>query len=200
MRYMHALTPAIGLILLVACPAGLPAQVVSEDRRATEAVAAHDAAAASDFSSRTNPSSSGAEPLPLKPRASDGHAGPGKQADGLQSLTTIGGSLAVVLGIFFAIVWMLRRASPKGFGTLPAEVFEVLGRAPLANHQQVHLLRLGNKLLLVSVAAAGGASALAEITDSAEIERLDDLCRQARPSSPTAALRQVFKRVEDGNV
>jgi flagellar protein FliO/FliZ len=193
---MHALRPTIGLILLAAWPAGLLAQVVSEEKRATEAVGTH---AADELSPRSTPSSSSAEPLLLKRRASDGHADSGKRADGLQSLMTIGGSLAVVLGIFFAVVWMFRRASPKAFGTLPAEVFEVLGRAALANHQQVHLLRLGNKLLLVSVAAVGGASTLAEITDPAEIERLADLCRQARPSSPTAALRQVFKRAEAGN-
>ena len=55
-----------------------------------------------------------------------------------------------MLGIFFLVVWLLRRASPRGPAALPGEAFEVLGRAPLANRQQAHLLRCGNKLLLVS--------------------------------------------------
>ena len=125
---------------------------------------------------------------------------PSKPPGGLQSVTTVGGSLAVVLGIFFLIVWLLRRASPGGLGILPAEAFEVLGRAPLANRQQVHLLRCGNKLLLVAVAGAGaGAKTLTEITDPAEVDRLAGLCRQARPGSPAATFRQVFRQVEDRN-
>jgi flagellar biogenesis protein FliO len=90
---------------------------------------------------------------------------------------------------------MLRRTSAAGFGSLPCEAFEVLGRAALANHQQVHLLRCGAKLLLVSVTAAG-AQTLTEITDPAEVERLAGLCRQARPSGAATAFRQVFRPAE----
>ena len=124
------------------------------------------------------------------------HSETSKLPGGLSSFTTVGGSLAVVLGIFLLIVWVLRRASPGGAGILPAEAFEMLGRAPLANHQQVHLLRCGNKLLLVAVAAAGAAprKTLTEITDPAEVDRLAGLCRRARARQrPTATFRQVFR-------
>jgi flagellar biogenesis protein FliO len=115
---------------------------------------------------------------------------PGKKPDGTPSLVAVFGSLALVLGIFFALVWMLRRASP-GAGVLPAEVFEVLGRAPLANRQQAHLLRCGNKLLLVSTGAAG-TEPLTEITDPSEVERLTNLCRESRPAAATTALGRMF--------
>lgn len=118
---------------------------------------------------------------------------PDKQPGGIQSALTVGGSLAVVLGIFFAIVWVLRRASPNGFGTLPGAAFEVLGRAALANRQQVHLLRCGNKILLVSVTATG-AQTLTEITDPSEVERLAALCRQNRGKATVTSLRDVFRR------
>ena len=49
--------------------------------------------------------------------------------------------LALVLGLFFLVVWALRRASPNSSATLPGEVLETLGRAPLANRQQVLMLR-----------------------------------------------------------
>jgi flagellar biogenesis protein FliO len=74
---------------------------------------------------------------------------------------------------------------------LPPEVFEVLGRAPLAARQQVHLLRCGRKLLLVSVTQAG-TETLAEVTEPEEVDRLAGLCRQAHTQSATAAFRQVF--------
>jgi flagellar biogenesis protein FliO len=116
---------------------------------------------------------------------------PKKKPDGLPSAVTVFGSLALVLGVFFALVWVLRRAAPAGAALLPAEAFEVLGRAPLANRQQAHLLRCGNKLLLVASGAAGIES-LTEITDAAEVDRLTDLCRQARPGIATTALGRIL--------
>ncbi len=107
------------------------------------------------------------------------------------SVTTALGALAIVLGLFFLFAWLVKRAAPKGSAVLPGEVVEVLGRAPLAARQNVHLVRIGNKLLLVSVSAAG-AETLTEITDSVEVDRLVGICTQSKASSTTAAFRQIF--------
>lgn len=112
----------------------------------------------------------------------------------LPALATVGGSLAVVLGLFFSLAWAMRRTAPRGSTILPGEVFEVLGRAPLAARQQVHLLRCGAKLLLVSVTPTG-TETLTEVTDPLEVDRLAGLCRQAHPHSATAAFRQVFQQL-----
>lgn len=141
----------------------------------------------------------GAVPLaPRPPQPSLPLAPPGRsrraQEDrnsGLPSVITVVGSLAVVLGIFFLIAWGMRRAAPPGAIALPSEVFEVLGRASMTGRQQVHLLRCGRKLVLVSVTPAG-AETLTEITDPVEVDRLAGLCHQGRPNSATAAFRQVF--------
>jgi flagellar biogenesis protein FliO len=134
-------------------------------------------------------------PMPLKPRMNTDRDE--KPKSGLQSVVTVGGSLAAVLGIFFLVVWLLRRATPGGMGSLPGEVFEVLGRAPLANHQHVQLVRCGGKLLLVSVhATSGGVRTLTEITDRGEVDRLIDLCRQVRGNGRGATLRQALRQVE----
>ncbi len=117
--------------------------------------------------------------LPLKPRESADRDAANRPRSGLQTAITVGGSLAAVLGVFFLVVWLLRRASPGGMGALPSEVFEVLGRAPLANHQQAQLVRCGGKLLLIAIHATGGVRSLAEITDPVEVERLTELCRLA---------------------
>jgi len=146
-------------------------------------------------------------PLPLKPPASkpriplkrsgDTTGTPGSRAGGLPSMLTVAASLGVVLGIFFLVAWGMRRAAPVGATLLPGEVFEVLGRAPMAGRQQVYLLRCGVKLVLVSVTPAG-AETLTEITEAGEVDRLAGLCQQARPNSATAVFRQVFQQFTQG--
>jgi flagellar biogenesis protein FliO len=109
------------------------------------------------------------------------------------SLSTGLAALAVVLGVFLAGAWTLRRAVPSAANRLPADVVEVLGRTPLAARQFVHLIRCGNKLLLVHL-APGSAETLAEITDPAEVDRIAGLCQQSHPQSTTANFRQIFQQ------
>jgi flagellar biogenesis protein FliO len=144
-------------------------------------------------------------PIPLPLGAGESSAPPRQAGDGtatdrnqriggLPSIVTLGGSLALVLGVFFLISWGVRRAAPAALLPLPGEVVEILGRAPLAGRQQMHLLRCGKKLLLVSVTPAG-AETLTEITDPIEVDRLAGLCHQARSGSVSAAFRQVFQQL-----
>ncbi len=166
-------------------PAGFQTPVRSGDR--TESQAAETATGG-----RTLPPRRQGGGLPLtgpnsvRPKGGGGHIG------GLPSLVTAGSSLAVVLGLFFVFAWVMRRATPGGLALLSNEVVEVLGRAPLAARQQVHLVRLGNKLLLVSVSQAG-VETLSEVTDPEEVDRLAGICRQSHPGSSTEAFRQVFQ-------
>ncbi|MEX0587003.1 MAG: flagellar biosynthetic protein FliO, partial [Pirellulales bacterium] len=91
------------------------------------------------------------------------------------SVAGIGGSLAVVVGLFLVVVWLSRRSGGTATTPLPKEVFEVLGRAPLAPRNWAGLVRCGRKLLLVSFTPTG-VDTLTEITDPAEIDRLTGLC------------------------
>jgi flagellar protein FliO/FliZ len=122
--------------------------------------------------------------------------GEGKNASPRSTGTDFGtmfASLFLVLGLFFLAAWMLKRGMPKGSSLLPSEVVEVLGRAPLGGKQQVHLLRIGNKMLLVAI-SAGGAETLTEITDPLEVDRLAGLCQQQSPHSSTNAFKQIFQQ------
>lgn len=119
----------------------------------------------------------------------DGDSSP--KSSGWSTVLSALGSLTVVLGLFLAVVWFLRRTGPTSMTVLPSEVFEVLGHSPLAVRQQAQLVRCGGKLLLLSV-TAGGAETLAEITEPAEVERLVGLCQQARPNSASASFRSLF--------
>lgn len=107
------------------------------------------------------------------------------------SLVTVLGSLAIVLGLFFLVVWLMRRGMPKAARILPTEAVEVLGRAPLPGKQQMHLVRCGPKILLLSVSATG-AETLTEITDPDEVARMIALCYRSQPGSATATFRDVM--------
>jgi flagellar biogenesis protein FliO len=163
-------------LLLVSCAGGASAETLANERQPD-----------------TSAESTSGSPA-LRRHSPTGHAELGRKPDGAGSLFTVLVSLALVLGLFFAVIWAFRRAMPAGAGPLPTEAFETLGRAPLAGRQQVHLLRCGGKLLLISVGAAGVAP-LAEITDPAEVDRLTTLCRQSRANG-TAGLRQMFRQKE----
>jgi flagellar biogenesis protein FliO len=114
-------------------------------------------------------------------------------AGSLTSLVTVASSLGVVLGLFLVVAWAMRRTVPGGSVVLPSEVVEVLGRAALAGKTQVHLVRCGSKLLLVSLSPTG-VETLTEITEPDEVTRLAGLCRQAQPGSTTAAFRQALQQ------
>lgn len=108
-----------------------------------------------------------------------------------RALMTVLGSLAIVLAVFFVFVWVTRSAAPKGMAPLSKEVVESLGRAPLLGRQQMQLIRIGNKLILLSVTSTG-ADTLTEITDPEEVDRLAGLCRQAQAGSISETFRQVL--------
>jgi flagellar biogenesis protein FliO len=112
------------------------------------------------------------------------------------SLSTAGGGLAIVVGLFLVSMWLMRGSgvAKRGGGTLPPEAFAVLGRAPLTAQSFAQLLRLGNKLVLVAV-AADGAQPLAEVTDPAEVDRLVGLCAKTAPHGPSAEFQQVLEQL-----
>lgn len=135
------------------------------------------------------------EPIKLAPRgshASGATASRPKPVGASQAIGTVGGSLAVVLGIFFLFAWLMRKHLPAGTKPLPKEAVEMLGRAPLLGRQQLSLLKVGNKLVLLAVSPLGGAEAITEITDPAEVDRLIGLCQSARPGSVATSFRQAL--------
>ncbi|MAT70036.1 MAG: hypothetical protein CMJ58_10990 [Planctomycetaceae bacterium] len=110
------------------------------------------------------------------------------------SLTTAATGLAAVVALFLVCAWLFRRASPQRTGALPAEAFALLGAAPIAGRHVAQLVRLGNKLLLLSI-TADGVQTLAEITDPAEVDRLTGLCTASAVHGPTAEFEQVLAQL-----
>jgi len=145
------------------------------------------------------------EPMPIGPTGREsgdpgtlhgGHHDAPATPSSAPALLSMFGSLAVVIGLFLGLVWLLRRGAPKAARLLSGNVVEVLGRSPLAGRQHMHVIRFGNRLLLVAV-SPDGAETLAEISDPAEVDRLAGLCQQTQTNSATHAFRQIFGQLAE---
>jgi flagellar biogenesis protein FliO len=93
------------------------------------------------------------------------------------------GSLCLVLGIYFAFVWVIRKISPAGNRGLPKEVIELIGQAPFGPRRSLQLVRLGSKLLLL-INSPEGTQPIGEITDPNEVAYLTSLC-PGKNTNPT---------------
>jgi flagellar biogenesis protein FliO len=145
-------------------------------------------------------SAADSDPRPLPPVKRDSLSEKSDSPRALGAIVSIAASLTVVLGLFFLLTWLTRRGMPNSAARLPNDVFSVLGKAPLAGRQQAHVVRFGNKLLLVC-ASTSGFDKLAEITEPGEVERIVSLCDRSESSTPmTTAASRIFGRVVGGGL
>jgi flagellar biogenesis protein FliO len=153
------------------------------------------AASPSDKRAEVIPATAGSpdSSIPFPPRGAEASydSRPARTGAVGGTLTTVAGSLGLVLVVFLVFAWATRKSVPQRLSPLPSEAVESLGRVPLAGRQQMHLVRVGSKLLLLSVTTTE-ARTLTEITDAAEVERLAGLCQQNKPGSITSSFHQVL--------
>jgi flagellar biogenesis protein FliO len=147
------------------------------------------AAAGERVSSEILPSSS-SKPLLLKPER-DTSTSKRETTSPLPSLPTLLGSVGIVVGLFMIVAWLAKRGMPKQAPFLPREALEVLGRQRFGGKQELQLLRLGNKLVLIHV-APGHVESVAEVTDPEEVDRLTGLCFQIKPNSSSRGFQQTL--------
>jgi flagellar biogenesis protein FliO len=100
-------------------------------------------------------------------------------------------SLGFVLGLFWVTVKLLNRGVKNGGKSLPKNVVEVLGNAPMMGRQSLQVIRFGNKILLVAVSPAG-YDTLTEITDPLEVDRLAGMCHANSPHSSTSSFTELL--------
>ncbi len=110
-----------------------------------------------------------------------------------RSALTVLGSLGMVLGLFFIGAWIMRRGVPTSAQRLPIDVFESLGRVPLSKGQHAQLLKLGNKIVLVSISATG-TDTITEVNDPAEVERIAAACRTSQHTEAPETFRRLYER------
>ena len=106
-------------------------------------------------------------------------------------------SVAVVTLIFMVLLLVLKKFTPGGAPQLPKDVFEVLGKAPLAFRQQLYMMRCGKKIFIVSL-SQNGLDRVGEIEDPEEVERLARRCGGELPDAGSAYREWSAKKQEGG--
>ena len=111
-------------------------------------------------------------------------------------LVSVVSTLLIVIAAFFVLAIFLRKVSPQSSRALPKEAFECLGRYYLTQKHQVQLLRVGSRIVLVSV-MPDGVTTLAEITDPDEAVSLLGLCRRLDTNSATEMFRKTVASISE---
>lgn len=128
---------------------------------------------------------------------------------GVQTIRTVM-SLAAVLGLAAAGAWMAKRIarSRTGFsaslgvaGRAPSGVLAVLGRYPVGRGQQLVLLKLDRRILLLSQSSrvrggAGGFATLSEISDPDEVASILARTEDEQGESLRARFKSLLGRFE----
>jgi flagellar biogenesis protein FliO len=114
----------------------------------------------------------------------------------LTPVLSVGGSLLIVIAAFFLLVILFRKVTPQGNRPLPKEAFECLGKYSLTQKHHLQVLRLGNRIVLVSVMPEG-VTTLAEITDPDEAVQFLGLCRRLDGNSATEVFRKAVANMSD---
>ena len=109
-------------------------------------------------------------------RLADGEAAAGQRSGGMVWVVMLG-IIAAAVGLSF---WA-RSNGRTSHWALPASVFQVLGKASVSGNQSVTLLRLGERVLLVSSSGAT-MQTLAVVTDPAEVAAMTSECLSRRKS------------------
>lgn len=107
---------------------------------------------------------------------------------------SIAASLFVVVGLFLIFAWVGKKNMKPNNGRLSKEIIQVLGKSQLSGKQQLELVRVGQKLLLLCVTPSG-VETLTEITEPGEVERLLTIVRQDSPGSMTATFHDVLSQM-----
>ena len=141
------------------------------------------------------------EPIPLRQPDEPVEQGSSgftfKAPEGVVRNTAV--SLGLVLVLFLGVAWFVKRAQPQSHAMLPTGVVEVLGRVTISQKQQLQLVRMGPKLLLVS-STGSGMQTLGEISDPAQVEQMVAMCQANRAGGIAQSFRQVMGQFENENV
>jgi flagellar protein FliO/FliZ len=118
---------------------------------------------------------------------------------GTAPLVTVSSSLAVVLGLFAALVWVTRKYGAKNSGgALPSELVEVLGSQSLDARTRIQLIRVGTRIIVAAQSATSGLQSLSEISDADEVHRIMTACTSNSRNSFASTLQEFEREPSHG--
>jgi flagellar biogenesis protein FliO len=95
------------------------------------------------------------------------------------------GALGVVIALIFVLRWAARVFFPSVAGKTPSRIVEVLGRSVLTPKQQVVLIRVGRRIIVVGDSGSQ-LNTLCEIADPDEIASLVGQLREEKLTAASA--------------
>ena len=105
-----------------------------------------------------------------------------------QSAIKTGATVTLVVSLFLLFVFALKlKPNSQGRQKKGDKVLTVLGKVPFVHGQQLQLVRLGTRMLLVA-SSAKGSQTLSEITDPAEVLQIESAFRAGRMDLITDSL------------
>ena len=160
----------VALAMFVACPTGWAAEASQSPTKTAREAASEGLSGERQLHAAKK---SGDAPIALPPPT---RRTPGAAPSWNDKLPRPSAQTFIVLGIVagLALVWRLTRGSERN---LPSDLVEVYGRVPLNPKQHLHLVRVGNTLLVL-IESAQGLQRLAEITDPEEVRNITSRFRK----------------------
>ena len=107
-------------------------------------------------------------------------------------LVTVGSSLAIVLGLFAAFVWVSRKASKNASSSreLSDDAMRILGKKSLGASGSIALVRCGRSILIIGIHPTG-MQRLGEITSDEEVRHLEAICNGKSKASFDETLAEM---------
>ncbi|MGI9474671.1 MAG: FliO/MopB family protein [Rubripirellula sp.] len=111
---------------------------------------------------------------------------------------TVTSSLAVVLGLFAALIWLTRKFGGRSTsqGTIPKDVLQNLGSVSIDPRTQVTMLRCGDRILIMARTSTG-VHPLGEITNPEEVSSLTSACLGDSKQAFASALKSIESESND---
>ncbi|MGI9013783.1 MAG: FliO/MopB family protein [Phycisphaerales bacterium] len=109
----------------------------------------------------------------------------------LNDLARTGSALAIVIGILLLLAVIMRRMRPGAGAGRPAEVLQFLARYPVARGQQLLLLKIDRRILLIHQSRQG-MTTLSEIDDPHEVASLLSRIESGSRPSFASSLRRAL--------
>jgi flagellar biogenesis protein FliO len=110
------------------------------------------------------------------------------------SILKVIGGLSAVLAIFYAFTIFAKRNGAKVSSKLPADIIQVLGTMPIDAKRKFQLVRLGSKLLLLSVTEKS-VETVSEITDPVEVEYFVSRLQTGKNAEAFNSMRQMMAQM-----
>lgn len=122
-----------------------------------------------------------------------GDSGP-VNADGSSWMFNTLAALGIVIGLVFAIRWVLRRGGVVTSAAPRGSVVEVLSRTTVAPRSHVVLMRVGQRILIVND-SPNGMRTLATVDDSQEVAELLGAIDASSPTSLSSGFQGTMSKL-----